>query len=156
MCITLEIHNMIYLYTISFRHFTAWPFGGLPWILRIVSLRCANFATLKNTEGRRCSDKLFLCYSQSATDTRGFMCQTREHKLLSPTLTESWQLWKKTNGRGNFSASIFVWERSSASRQQMIVVQFLVFCEGWGIFSFSLPLTGCHCGSKSGVVTPSH
>lgn len=52
MCITLEIHNMIYLYTISFLHFTVWSFGALPWILSMLSLCCVNFATLKKHTGK--------------------------------------------------------------------------------------------------------
>lgn len=51
MCITLEIHNMIYLYTIPFRHVTVWSFSGLPWIFSNISLCCANFATLNTQKG---------------------------------------------------------------------------------------------------------
>lgn len=51
MCITPEIHNMIHLYTIPFRHITAWSFRGLPWIFSNISLCCANFATLNTQEG---------------------------------------------------------------------------------------------------------
>lgn len=42
----------------------------------------------------------------------------------------------------------------SKAWQQMMVVQFLVSAEVEGGCFF--PLTGCHCGSKSGIIASSH
>lgn len=44
-CITLENHNVIYLYTTSFRHRD--HLADCLEFFRFVSLCCANFATLK-------------------------------------------------------------------------------------------------------------
>lgn len=169
MCITPEIHNKIYLYTISFHHFTVWPFDGSPWIFNMGSLCSANFATLNKHRGKRLLWQIVLLLFSKLdgnSEVRVYICQACKHKSEAC----HWQRadnFRKRQMEGTLTwiaffppASILV-GTLSASQQQMMVVQFLVIVEvvveeedeGGAAFS---PLTGCHCSSKSGVIAVSH
>lgn len=169
MCITPEIHNKIYLYTISFHHFTVWPFDGSPWIFSVGSLCSANFATLNKHRGKRLLWQIVLLLFSKLdgnSEVRVYICQACKHK------SEACHWQRADNFRKRQMEGTLTWFAffSPCFYFSWNIVCITTTNDGSAVFgdcgggcrgggrggaAFS-PLTGCHCSSKSGVIAVSH